>query len=348
MSLEEFNFPYTNSDLTQEVNRIPNTFGLLNALDIAPIETLGSRFVRIDYRNGSLVVLAAEARGAPGQVTSDDDEGGIILEIPHFPHLETVNVDDVDNLVQVVNGKMELRSLDKELAKRLLTIRKMHAITLEYIRLGMLKGLIKDGKGKTLYDLFSVFGITKKTISMELSNEDTNVMDKCEEIGDHIRTNLMGETTSGVEQICSSSLFNALISHPNVEKFWVQAQNSALHTELQRQYAGGNWGRVFDFGNIIWREYKGGLPVNNNGAITTAANVTANYGHAYPAGTMDMIKTFEAPAYHMDTVNQEPEPDTIQISIEELKHGKGFEMLSQTNRVPICKQPECLVEVQKG
>ena len=348
MSLEEFNFPYTNSDLTQEVNRVPNTYGLLNALGIAPIETLGSRFVRVDYRNGSLVVLAAEARGAPGQVTEDGDEGGIIFEIPYFPHLETVNVDDVDNLVQVVNGKMELRSLDKELTKRLLNIRKMHSITLEYIRLGMLKGLIKDGKGKTLYDLFDVFGITKKTVSLALSTETTNVRAKCEEIVDHVQTNLKGETTSGVEQICSSSLFNALISHPNVEKFWLQAQNSGEHRELRRQFSGGNWGRVFEFGDILWREYKGGLPVKSGGTITTEANVTAGYGHAYPAGTMSMMATFEAPAYHMATVNEEPDPDTILISVEELKHGKGFEILSQTNRVPICKQPECLVEVQKG
>lgn len=347
--MPEFNFPYTNADLTQEVNRIPNQFGLLNALGIAPAEPKNSQFVRIALKDGVIYVLSAEPRGGPGQIGPDDTEGGVILQIPHFPHLEAIRAGDVDGLLEVVNGQITPKSLDSELARKLSAIRKHHSITLEFIRLGMLKGLIKDGKGRTLYDLFDVFDIQKKEVDFVLGTAGTDVRAKCEEVVDHAMTNLKGETTSGVEVIVSPSFFNKLIVHEKVEKFWLNAQNSSEHRELNRRMMGGSWGRVFEFADLLFREYKGGLPVKNaNGDITTEANVAANKGHAYPAGTQSMMATYEGPVYHIERANQAPEADSgefIYVSAKELDHGEGLELKSQSNRLAVCKQPECLVEV---
>lgn len=344
--MEELDFPYTAYDLTQEVNRIPNKFGLLNALGIAPFEQKNSQLVRIELKDGVIHVLAAEPRGAPGDVSPDDEENAIILQIPHFPGLERILVNDLDGLLQVVNGQLDPRSLDRELARKLMRIRSNHNITLEYIRLGMLRGVIKDGRGRTLYDLFDVFDITKKVVDFELSNDGTDVREKCEEVRDHIQTNLKGETTTGVHSCVSSPWFGELIRHPNVEKFWLQAQNSSEHKELNRTSQGGNWGRVFEFGDIVFREYKGGLPVKDaSGSITTQDNIEAGKGHTYPAGTQNMMRTFEAPVHHIQMVNEAPAEDTIYISPKTLDHGEGFELKSQSNRVAICKQPECLVEL---
>jgi len=343
--MAEFNFAYTNSDLTREVNKIPNQFGYLGQLGIAPFEPKASVWVRVEYKNGQIFVLSSKPRGAPGELGPDEEEGGVILQIPHFPHMERISVDDVDGLLQVVNGVVSQRSLDKELSRKLFTIRSNHNITLEYIRLGMLKGLIKDGSGKTLYDLYELFGIQKKQINFNLNDESTDVREKCEEVIDHHMTHLRGETTNGTEAIVDSKFFANLVSHKNVEKFWLQAQNSSEHKELRRQSSGGNWGRVFDFGDIIWREYKGGLPVKKkDGTIETVPNVDAGKGHAYPSGTQNMMKTFEAPPHHLAHVNEIPEEDLIFISTKELDHGEGFDLKSQSNRLAICKQPECLVE----
>lgn len=342
-----FDFPYSSLDLTQEVNRLPNTFGLLNALGVAPVETKASRFVRVDYRNGQIYVLSAEEPGAPGQIGGVESEGGVILQIPHFPHLEKIAVGDLDGLLQVMNGVVDARSLDRETFRKLDLIRKNHSITLEYIRLGMLKGLIKDGKGRVLYDLYSVFGITKKEVDFALGTPATDVREKCEEVIDHVQTKLLGETTTGTDAIVDTKFFGKLITHANVEKFWLNAQNSDEHRNLSRQNLGGNWGRVFDFAGIVFREYKGSLPLRAaNGAISTEKNVADNSGTAYPTGTQSMMRTFEAPVMHIDLVNEEPDADTIYISVEELKHGQGVEMLSQTNRIAINKQPECAVQIK--
>jgi hypothetical protein len=345
--MKMFDFPYTGLDLTQEVNRLPNEFGLLNALGVAPVETKASRFVRVDYRNGQIFVLSAEEPGSPASIGDTESEGGVILQIPHFPHLEKIAVGDLDGLLQVMNGVVDARSLDRETFRKLDLIRKNHSITLEYIRLGMLKGLIKDGKGRTLYDLYSVFGIVKKEVDFVLGTEATDVRAKCEEVVDHIQSKLLGETTTGIDSIVDTKFFGKLISHPKVEKFWLNAQNSSEHRSLSRMNVAGNWGRVFEFGGIIFREYKGSLPLRaSNGAITTAKNVADDSGTAYPTGTQSMMRTYEAPVLHMDMVNEEPDADTIYISVEPLKHGAGVEMLSQTNRIAINKQPECVVQVK--
>ncbi|KGF71159.1 hypothetical protein LL06_00760 [Hoeflea sp. BAL378] len=341
-----FDFPYTSADVTQEVNRLPNEFGLINSLGLFPIETLGSRYVRVDYSNGQIHVLSAEQPGSPGSVGGEVAEGGVILQIPHFPHLEKISVGDVDGLLQVFNGQVDQRSVDRETARKLDIIRRNHSITLEYIRLGALNGLIKDGKGTTLYNLYTVFGITKPEVDFVLGTAETDVRAKCEAVVDHIMTKLQGETTSGVEAVVDSLFFNKLITHAKVEKFWLNAQNSSEHRMLNRESRAGNWGRTFEFGDIIFREYKGGLPVRStSGAITTAKNVADNSGTAYPTGTQSMMRTFEAPVYHIDLTNQAPDADTIYISVEPLKHGQGVEMLSQTNRLAVNKQPECAVQI---
>lgn len=348
--MPEIVLPYSNVDLTTEVNKLPNTFGLLNALNIAPGEPKRSRLVRIDYREGQIVILSHQEPGGPGEITDDGAQTGIILSIPHFTHFENILVGDIDGLLEVVNGQITDVSLDAELERKLITIRKNHAITREFLRLGMLRGEIKDGKLRTLYNLYDVFGVEKKEVDFVLGTAGTDVRQKCEEVSDHILTNVKGETVGGVEAVVDTKFFSKLISHSKVEKFWVQAQNSGLHTQLERQRLGGNWGRVFEFGDIVWREYKGGLPVkSNDGTISTVKNVDDNSGTVYPSGTQSMFRTYDGPAYHIERVNQAPTVDeegSIFISTKELDHGVGLELKSQSNMLAVCKQPDCLVQIK--
>lgn len=344
----EILLPYTDVDLTQEVNRIPNTFGLLNALNLFPNEPKSSKFVKIGYKDGEIYVLSAEPRGGSGDVGADDNENLIILEIPHFPHIERIGPDDVDNMLVIVNGQVTPDSLDRQLANKLANIRKKHSITREFIRLGALRGLIKDGKGRVLYDLYDVFGITKKQVDFTLGTAGTNIMDKCEQVIDHIQTNVKGESVGMVESIVSPTWFSKFVAHANVEKFWLQAQNSGVHSLINRENLGGNWGRVFEFGNILWREYKGSLPVKAaDGTITNEPNAVANKGNAYPTGTQSMMRTFDGPFFHMNRLNEAPAEggEMILITTKELDHGEGIELKSQSNALAVCKQPECIVEV---
>ena len=352
--MPEIIFPYTSSDLTEEVNRYPNQFGYLNALGWFPSEPKSSIYVRIDYKDGEIYVLADQPRGAPGDMGANDTQGGVILQIPHFPAIDKISVADADNVLEVINGQVTEVSMDREVSRKLAKIRMKHSITREFIRIGALKGLIKDGRGKTLYDLYTVFNITQKQVDFALTTSTTDVIAKCEEVTDHITTNLKGEVKSGVEIVVDKNFFNAFITHPNVEKYWTQTQNSAVYQaqQLSRQNIAGNWGRVFDFGvgGIVLREYKGSMSLKAaDGTITSQDNMDADTGIAVPVGTMNMMRTFDGPAFHMSTVNTAPTGDEpIFITTKELDHGEGVDLKSQTNMLAINKRPElavkCLLE----
>jgi hypothetical protein len=341
----ELSFPYTDTQLTEQVNRLPNSYGLVRALGLFPEEGFRSRFVEIRIEDGVLVVLSAEEPGAPGNQVERGTGSSIIIKIPHIPHgPEAIRPDDLQGILDQMGRIKEPKSFATELAKRLAVIRGVHAQTLEYLRLGALKGLIKDGKGRTLYDLYAVFEISKKTVDFKLGTSTQSILDACEEVIDHVTVNLKGETSTGIEAIVAPDFFSRLIQHPKVEKYWLQTQAAQTLASLERTRLGGNWGRVFEFGNLMFREYKGSTPVRNaSGAIVSEANVAEGKGHAYPVGTTSTARTLRGPAHHIDWVNQSA-PEIV-ITQEPIKHGGGFELKSQANVLPIWKRPEVLVEL---
>lgn len=349
MDPEDFVFPYTATDLTEQVNRIPNSFGLIQAMGLFDTEGVISTVVEIRIENGILRVLPAKERGGPGVVGGRETGTTIFMEVPHFPDLDLITPQDIQNMMIVASRSKRPNTVDDELAKRLMNIRRNHDITREYLRMGALKGLIKDGNGVTIYDLFDVFGIVKKTIDFTLGTAGTDVIAKCDELFQHIADNLKGETMSGVEVLVDSTFFNKLIQHAKVEKYWTTNQMGIQAiAQAERQNLGGQWGRVFDFQNIRWREYYGAAPVRNGatGAMSSEKFIAANYGHAYPTGTQDTFKTWFAPANDLRFVNTVGEE--IYISPEELKHGAGIELKSESNPLSICKRPEVLVEVRSS
>ncbi|HEV7278398.1 MAG TPA: major capsid protein [Devosiaceae bacterium] len=348
MDPEDFNFPYTATDLTEQVNRIPNSYGLIRAMGLFDMEGVISTIVEIRIEDGVLRVLPAKDRGAPGTPGGRETGNTIFMEVPHFPDLDLITPQDIQNLMILVGRTKKPATLADEMAKRLRKIRNNHDITLEYLRMSALKGLIKDGNGQTLYDLYEVFGQTKKTVDFKLGTDTTDVIAKCAEVFEHIATNLKGETMSGVEVLVDNGFFSAFIQHPKVEKYWTSNQQGVVAiAQAERENLGGQWGRVFDFQNIRFREYYGSAPVRNaNNEVVNERFIEAKHGHAFPVGTMDTFKTWFAPANDVRFVNTVGQD--IYISPEILKHGAGIELKSESNPLPIAKRPEVLVEISSS
>src|ERR1043165_4064433 len=152
------------------------------------------------------------------------------------------------------------------------------------------------------------------------------------------------------EVIVDTSFFNKFIQHAKVEKYWLQwsaamalaAPTMAPGTgPIDRNGQPTALGRSFEFQNIVWREYNGKAPIGKTRVAT--AFVPADSGVAYPASTMKMFETWDAPPNDIRFVNQPGQE--ISISPKILDHGEGVELKSQSNPLAICKRPEALVEV---
>lgn len=341
------NFPYNATQLTEQVNRYPNLYGLMQALGVFPSQSISSRFVEIRFEDGQLVVLGADEVGAPGQTTEREEGETKFIPLPHFPHLENILARDLQDFTDVIAGMKVPKTFDSELSKRLKVVRNHHSITREFLRVGALRGLVKDGRGRTVLDLFKAFGIEQKKIDFKLGTPETDVIGNSAKLVDHMAESMRGETMSGVEVICGSGFFSKLVQHKNVEKYWLQTQNAGQLANLERSRLGGQWGRVFEFETVMYREYTGSFPVRDSKGKLTSQKIMADLeARAYPVGTMNTFATYDGPADHMAKVNKPGEE--IFISPELLKHGAGVELKSQSNCLPICKRPEFLVDVSSS
>jgi hypothetical protein len=335
----EFVFPFDSATLTEEVNLIPNDYGMLNALNLFPAEPIGTTVVGIVRVGNSIRVLPAKPRGTRGPEVTADGEKIFYLEVPHFPLADKLGPADIQNKATIVNGRPQPATVDSATAKKLQKLRRSHAITREYLKFAALKGLVKDGDGNTIVDLYTFFGIAKVTVDLVLGTAGTDIVGKLEEIRTSVLSKVQGDTVGRVEAIIGTALMGRLVQHPKFEKYWMNTPAAQELIKLDRHNLGQDFGRVIDTGTILLRESVGSVPVKAGNELLMAADK----GVAYPSGTSEMFTCYDAPPHHIDHVNQPGEE--IFISEKVLDHGEGVEFKSQSNALPVVKRPEALVEI---
>src|SRR5512139_1747928 len=234
--------------LTAAINKIPNTYGRLEQLNLMPAQGVRTRTIIIEEMSGVLNLLPTQPVGAPGTLGTIGKRKVRSFVIPHIPHDDAVLPEEVQG-IRAFGSETETDALANLMALKLQNMRNKHAITLEYLRMGALKGVILDADGSTLYDLYSEFGITAKTVSFVLGTASTEVLLKVLEVKRHIEDNLKGEFMTGVMCLCSQGFFDALTTHPKVKEAYQYFQRS--------QQLGNDYRAGFTFGGITFEEYRG-------------------------------------------------------------------------------------------
>lgn len=328
-------FPYTGAELTDMVNIVPNTYGLLQQMGLFPGQGMATTVVRASYKDGSIVLVPTQPRGGTPTTTGGKREDTKFFEIPHMPALDYITPDDVQNRTSAEDPN-RLLTVDEVLMERLEDIRIRHAQTLEWMRMSALKGLIVGGGGETLYNLFQVFGVTKKVINFELDNAATDVVGKCAELRRYYESQLRGEVMTGIRVLVNPTFMDLLITHPNVEKFWINWQAANEMSQGDR--------RRFVVGGIEFVEYLASSTLGDD-ARTTVSFIDDGAGHAFPVGTRKAFRTFFGPPYSLSGVNRPPGAEVF-ISPKVMDHDQGVELKSESDPLPFCHRPDLLVELE--
>ncbi len=137
--------------LTAAINRVPNTYGRLEQLNLMPTQGVRTRTMIIEEMSGVLNLLPTQPVGAPGTLGTVGKRKVRSFVIPHIPHDDAVLPEEVQG-IRAFGSETETDALANLLAQKLQNMRNKHAITLEYLRMGALKGVILDADGSTLYD----------------------------------------------------------------------------------------------------------------------------------------------------------------------------------------------------
>ncbi|MBF0099170.1 MAG: major capsid protein [Magnetococcales bacterium] len=317
--------------LTAAINILPNRYGRLEEMGLMPSRPVRLRHIAVEERNGVLSLLPTTTVGAAGTVGVRGKRKMRSFMIPHIPHDDVVLPEEVQG-VRSFGTENDLVAVADVLAMHLQSMRDKHAITLEHLRMGALKGVILDADGSTLYDLYAEFGITAKVINFELSNAGTDVKAKCLELKRHVEDNLRGEFMTGIHCLVSSEFFDALTGHAKVIKAWeLWQQGDALRAD-QRQ--------GFTFAGVTFQEYRG-QATDINGTVRRF--IAAGDAHAFPLGTSQTFATYFAPGDFNETVNTLGQP--LYAKQEPRKFDRGTDLHTQSNPLPMCHRPGVLVRL---
>ena len=327
-----FNNPaFSMSSLTAAINIIPNRFGRIEALKIFPDKPVRTRQVMVEEQNGVLNLLPTMPVGAPGTVGLRGKRAMRSFVVPHIPHDDVVLPEEVQG-IRAFGTETEMETIASVMARHLQTMRNKHAITLENLRMGALKGVILDADGSVIYDLFREFDITPAVINFELANANSNVKKACANVLRHFEDNLKGEFMTGVHCLCSPEFFDALTDHGKVKDAFAYSQQRAVLIDDMR--AG------FTFGGVTFEEYRG-QATDMHGV--TRRFIAAGEAHAFPLGTVDTFSTYYAPADFNETANTLGQ--ALYAKQEPRKFDRGTDLHTQSNPLPMCHRPGVLVKL---
>lgn len=328
---------YSLAEMTRAINLIPNQYGRVNALGLFDTEPLTQRTALVEEAEGELRLLPARTVGAPATLGTSDKAELRSFSVPHIPHNDVLLPEDIQG-IRGFGMQSGEDPLAKVMARKLARMRARHGQTLEYMRVNALRGITKDGSGRTLYNWYTEFGITPPAVDFTFGTTTEDVVTKTTAVARHIEEHLKGETMSAIHALVSPEFFDALIKHKSVKEAYTFFQGASGANPLRNDVRRG-----FPFGSITFEEYFGTVTLSTG---ATERLIPAGEGIAFPLGTMETFTTYFAPANLMEAVGTYgQELYAYQIA---RRDDTGIDLYSQSNPLPIVRRPALCVRLHSS
>lgn len=338
ITLDVFNGDAFNAvSLTDAINNIPFVPGRAGQVAGWEEEPVTTTSIMLEEVAGELKLVDPTPRGGPGQTGAGEKRNARSLVVPHYQVDDFIMADSVQN-VRAFGQTGVLEVLMDRVNSRLRNLVNWRLDpTLEYQRVGALKGIIVNADGTTLYNLFTEFGVTQEPeVDFDLdaaSPVDGELRETCAAIVRTIANNLGGVATGTIFAECGDAFFDALLKHPEVRESY---KNTDMAAVLRTGYVtpNGTVYGVFEFGGIVWENYRG--------RVGATAFVDTNACHIFPIGVPGLWRTVYAPADYEETVNTPGLPRYAKQYPS--ANGKGRHLEVQMNALNYCTRPKVLMK----
>jgi len=307
--------------LTKAITSVAHQPQRLAELGLFSEEGISTTSVSIESVGSTINLVPAAQRGAPGRPMTNDKRTLRSMSTIHLPQRATIVADEVQNL-RSFGAESELETAQGLMNRKLTKMRRDLDTTIEYQRMGAIKGQILDANGVTvLEDLYSAFGVTQTTHNMVLGNTATKVQTRVLEAKRKMELALGGLMYVDSRALCSESFFDAFTSHPAVEK--------AFDRWMSGEFLRSDNRAGFFFGGVFWEEYRG--------TVNGVPFIEAGSAYLIPGGVPDLFATYFAPADYMETVNTAGLP--YYAKQEAMPFNKGIMVEAQSNPLSLCTRP---------
>ncbi len=327
-SLDIFNDnAFSLQSLTQAINDTPfqpRRLGSLGLFSEVPIDTTS---ISVERMGQTLSLVPASARGSVPPANRDPKRSLMNINTVRLAKRDDMFADEIQN-VRAFGSETELQTIQGKVNQKLAALRDDNDVTIEYQRMGALRGQVLDADGTTvLIDFFTLFGLSAQTHDMVLDSDTTKVKIKVVEAKRKMETALGAKMYTGLRALCSASYFDALVGHAAVAKAYDLWLDGAFLREDQR---GG-----FPFAGVVWEEYRG--------TVSGVDFVPANKALLVPEGVKNQFVTYYAPADYNETVNTMGLPYYARQEAKPM--GRGVDIEAQTQTISVNTQPNAVIEL---
>lgn len=319
--------PFKLIPLTQAIIDIPRVPTQLGDEGLFSEQGLVGTVMWIERKGSSIQLVPTAPRGGVGQSTTETNRKMIPVGCVHLPQYETILADAVLG-VRAFGKEAELETIQGLVNQKLAAMKANLDLTLEYQRIGALKGQVLDADGTTVvWDMYQIFNFTQETKFWNIATPSTSVDLKqfCIDLKRSIRNSLGGKPFKKVRVKCSEGFFDKLVGHDKMKAAWELWNNGQFARTTQ---VDGD----FEFSDVIFQIYSGG---------TSAGDFIADgLAYAYPEGVPNMFQIWYGSGDYTETVNQMGLP--YYAKQERKKFDKGVDLEAQSNPLTINTLPEAV------
>lgn len=337
-------------ELTEALNVIPNQWGLINQLGLFTNYYKTQKNILIPRYTEGDVLLEDRNWDERDSTIISGSRDELAVKVPHFPVKDAITPNDIDGVVNwndIRNG-VDLETVASVRARKMNTIRRALANTLEYARVHMIvtgdvyapNRTLRTSYGNTI-NWYTEFGIAQKpVVTVDFSDEDENPLMKLQEAADKSQDGFkLGETVSSFIGLASPKFFDALVSNPYVVDAVKYINFPGISKNVLLDGA-GNGGldaryRVIDFAGVTWIRYTGG--------VGGTAFIPDDKAFVFPRAE-GLFRTYFAPRNTFQDVNSVAKEAYWEEVID--VRGTKIEIEAESNFINFMSQPESVVEVE--
>lgn len=317
---------FTLSEMTAAINEVPHLPTMLGDDGIFEYGGVTQLTVQVEKQGSTLALISTKPRGGSGGEIGRLNRNMRPFNLVHLPLNDAILADEVQGVRQFGTDGTPL-PLEMRRAEVMRLGVQRFDLTMEWYRVGALKGIVYDADGTTvLHNFFTEFGVSQQTLSFELDVTTTEVRNVCDTAQEMIEDELGGTPWTDMVAYCGRDFWKALTAHKSVkETFLNQVQASQLR---------GDPRMVLDFGGIMWKKYRG--------AANGAQMIAATEAYIVPRGVPGLLLGRFGPADYMETVNTVGLP--LYAKGIPMRNGKGWDIEQQSNPIHLLTRPRAVIK----
>lgn len=318
-------------EMTLAINKIPPKFAYLGGIP-GLFNEVGSSTVAvmIEENEGMLSLIPNSKRGKSGVTLTPERRKVRPFLCAHKQINDEVLADQVIG-VRMFGSETEMQTAAYVVANKMEQAAASLEVTLEFMRMGAVKGQVLDADGSVVNDMFDEFKQTKYTEKWKLGKtmEDDGAIKKhCSQLIRRTMKVLGGTPVNEFHLLCGNDIFDALETSLEVRNANRWRNNSDFLVDTHAY-------RYFEYGGVRF--------VNYLGFVGDKQFIDPDKAYWLPVGVPNLFTVNYGPSDYMEYAN------TVGIKYyakqERLPFDKGIQIECQTNPLVLCTRPAALCEV---